>query len=327
MTAAKNLLQRPTYLATLAVCASAVLFDAGCTKISLSSNPSPTPAKPAPAGQVSPAPATNASAHGPLTGDWQFGFMFNGSALQSSVHLEQNGNNLKGTGKDDQTGMEFVVENGVLAPGANNTFTVHFVKKYTTGKSPPVTYEGTLEQVSANDYKGPYMKGTYITGKAGQEVTNEWEAQMNNPPAPEQAAQPVPQPMPQPTRPALLSDKPELSGKWNCGYEYNFRNIHSTMFLEQDGTRISGHGVDHETHEKFGVEKGQYHHPSIVFTRTYPASKQTIGDGPKKHTVSFPKRTMIFRGKVSVVNETDYQGPYLRGKTQGGGDWEAQLYK
>jgi hypothetical protein len=30
---------------------------------------------------------------------------------------------------------------------------------------------------------------------------------------------------------------------------------------------------------------------------------------------------------VTYVNDRDYQGPYLNGKTQGGGTWEAEMIK
>ncbi len=47
------------------------------------------------------------------------------------------------------------------------------------------------------------------------------------------------------------------------------------MFLEQEGDRILGHGVDHETKEKFVIDKGWYHYPKLTLVRKWAASKTT----------------------------------------------------
>jgi hypothetical protein len=276
-----------------------------------------------------------------MSGDWQFGFQFNNSTMQSTVHIDQQGTSFSGSGKDDQSGKEFQVLQGQIS---NNGSHVTFIKKYTSGNSPEIQYIGELEMANDPSYKGPYMSGDYQTIYKGQPVSNRWEAEMiQNPGGSEHAtpqpSQAPPVPAPAPSVPApppqqengLLNKTPELSGKWNTGYEYNFKTIHSTMFLEQDGDRITGHGVDHETHEKFVIEKGWYHYPKLTLVRKWPkqavaaekGKKGKKGNGASLHG----ERTMIFKATVSVVNDKDYSGPYLSGKTQGGGAWEAQMYK
>jgi hypothetical protein len=279
----------------------------------------------------------SASGQPSLSGDWQFGFQFENSTLQSSVHLDQQGQTFSGTGKDDQTGMQFSVEQGTL-----NGNQVQFYKKY-SGNAPEVEYTGTLEMAKDSSYTGPYMHGEYTTGKAGKIVSNIWEAELapagaSQPPA-QQSASPLQSQLPQqqmsaPQSASMLDKTPELSGKWNVGYEYNFKTIHSTMWMEQDRDRITGHGIDHETGQKFAIAQGWYRYPKLTLVLKWPPSKQTKmvkGKGkhpkPVKATVSVPERTMMFKAKVSNVNDRDYQGPYLNGKTQGGGNWEAQLYK
>jgi hypothetical protein len=312
--------------ARLSVLIFAVVALAGCSHISIKD-----------AGKSGKKPDGGATASGDqngapsMTGDWQFGFQYNNATLQAAAHIDQQGQQFSGTGKDDQTGKEFAIEQGQIS-GKD----VQFYKHYTTGNAPLVQYTGKLETVNDEKYKGPYMSGEYQTAKNGSNISNIWEAELSTgsasssgQPAPLQPVATSSLPMPAPTSPAqptsqtLLNNNPELSGKWNCGYEYNFKTIHSTMFLEQDGDRITGHGVDGDTHEKFVIDKGWYHYPRLTLIRRWPASKQKKG----KKTVSLPGHTMIFKATVAVESNADYQGPYLSGKTQGGGNWEAQLYK
>lgn len=88
------------------------------------------------------------------------------------------------------------------------------------------------------------------------------------------------------------------------------------MYIEQDGGRVTGHGVDINTKEKFTIDKGWYDYPKLTIVRKYEKAK-----GAKEN------RTLTFKAKVSIIMEKDYQGPYLNGKTSGGGAWEAQLIK
>jgi hypothetical protein len=330
----------------------AAVFTGGCAKIALKKGQDAHTGKgdlaapPAPSTAMSPGGQASAPQVLSVTGDWQFGFQFNNDTLQSTVHLDQQGDSFTGTGTDDQTKMPFSIEQGTISAGQ-----VQFYKKYTSGNSPEIQYSGSLEMATDQNYKGPYMHGEYTTAKNGKVLSNIWEAEMTGgstaapspastpPPAPSAGSQhssaplsalpPMPDSNAQHKSKDLLSHIPELSGKWNCGYEYNFKTIHSTMFLEQDQDRITGHGIDHETHEKFIIDKGWYHFPKLTLIRTWSASKQTVKNakGKGKHTVSVPQRSMIFKARVEQVSDNDYQGPYLSGKTQGGGNWEAQLYK
>lgn len=258
-----------------------------------------------------------------VAGDWKVGFQFNTSTLNSTFHLEQVGTKFHGTGTDDQDGAKFTIENGVVSNG-----TVRFFKQYQG--SPPVEYSGKLEVQDDASYHGPYMSGDYTTASNGKIISNIWEAQMilpdgaaaSQPPggqSPEPVAQqpPAGQP-PEPSRPLLanwpVDRAPHISGKWDVGYEYNFKTMHSSMFIEQEGDRITGHGIDLNTKEKFTIEKGWYHFPKLTIVRKYTKGKNQATS----------TRTMAFKAQVSFVNDKDYQGPYMTGKTQGGGNWEAQ---
>lgn len=263
-----------------------------------------------------------------VAGDWKVGFQFNTSTLNSTFHLEQVGTTFKGTGTDDQDGGQFTIEKGTISNGQ-----VRFYKQYQG--APPVEYTGKIEIQDDATFKGPYMSGDYTTASNGKIISNIWEAQMILPnnglaapaaapadqaPAnqapPDQGAQQAP---PQQPDRSLLANwpadrAPHLSGKWDVGYEYNFKTVRSSMFIEQDGDRISGHGVDLSTKEKFTIEKGWYHYPKLTIIRKYTKGKNQASS----------TRTMAFKASVSFVNDKDYQGPYMSGKTQGGGNWEAQ---
>lgn len=262
-----------------------------------------------------------------VAGDWKVGFQFNTGTLNSTFHLDQLGTTFKGTGTDDQDGGAFTIDKGTVQNGA-----VHFYKQYQG--APPVEYSGKLEVQDDSTYHGPYMSGDYTTASNGKIISNIWEAQMilpnqglaqQAPPAnqpPSDPAPPANQPPPdQPAQPdrSLLANwppdrAPHVSGKWDVGYEYNFKTMRSSMFLEQEGDRITGHGVDLNTKEKFTIEKGWYHYPKITIIRKYTKGKNQATS----------TRTMAFKASVSFVNDKDYQGPYMSGKTQGGGNWEAQ---
>src|SRR5438045_320696 len=82
--------------------------------------------------------------------------------------------------------------------------------------------------------------GEYTTLVNGQPVKGQWEGQKMTQQAPPQTSGAPEAPPPTPG-----SDKPpDLSGKWTVGYEFNFKTIKSSMYLEQDGGKLSGHGVD-----------------------------------------------------------------------------------
>ena len=319
---------------------------AGCTQVKVT--PGSGQSQTGTATNTGNATATNtstganqqASASNPLSGDWQFGFQFNNSTLHSTVHLDQQGNNFSGTGKDDESGMQFTIEQGELSNGQ-----VTFYKKYGSTKAPDIQYTGTMEMSNDANYQGPYLHGEYTTRKGDKFISNIWEAELSKGMAggQQQQQQASPPPPDDSTNP-MIDKTPDLSGKWKVGYEYNFDTVHSTMFLEQMGDRITGHGVDQynvkdkdgvtKKYEKFVIDKGWYSFPKLTLIRRWPASSETTpakgkhGKGKGK-TVTKPERTMTFRADVKVVRDKDYMGPYLSGKTSGGGAWEAemQLYK
>lgn len=293
---------------------TSVIAICGCSKVSLGG------AKPGNKGQQG---GQGQGDQKSLTGDWRLAFQFNNQTCNSTMHLVQNGTTFKGTGEDGENGMKFKIEQGTIRDDQ-----VNFFKKY--AKSPPVEYSGKFEIVTDGNYHGPFMSGDYTTANNGNIISSQWQADMdlptNNPPPQQQPQQQQQQPQEQqpPPGPPPPDHPPDLSGKWNVGYEYNFKTIHSTMFLEQDGSRIGGHGIDTSTKETFTIEKGWYNYPKLTLVRKYGASP---AKGKGKPPAAAGGKTMIFKADVSWISEADYQGPYLHGKTNGGGEWEGQLVK
>lgn len=259
---------------------------------------------------VTPAPSVQPAMHGPMDGYWKLAFSFNNDVKSCHVRITQIGDKFSGQGTDDDTNKPFLLENGVLRQDE-----VVFYKRYEqpdNPNQPPVEYGGKV------DLKTGYMSGKYLISFQGREIAGDWEAQRdggdtgaanNPPPAQEQKAPP---PANQPNK------APDLSGKWTMGFEYQFKTMHSVMFLEQLGDKISGHGQDENTKENFTIEKGWYKYPKVTLIRKYAAIK---GKNAK------PERRMTFKADVNWVNEADYQGPYMSGKTDGGGNWEAQIVR
>jgi hypothetical protein len=244
-----------------------------------------------------------------MTGDWEVAFLFGEKTMKSTLRLQQQGNEFSGEGADEDTGRAFQVQEGTVDNGQV------FFKKFYPGSDPNtagIEYAGTVKIVNDQDYKGPYMQGEYTTLINGQEVKGQWEGQKMQQQAPPQTSG-----APEAPAPAAGSDKaPDLSGKWKVGYEYNFKTITSTMYLEQDGGKLIGHGVDSNTKEKFTVEKGWYNFPKVTLIRHYAKGKGAAAE-----------RRMTFKAQVENVRDKDYQGPYMSGKTEGGGAWEAQMVK
>lgn len=255
---------------------------------------------------------------GKMTGYWKLAYTVNNDVKSSHLNLEQQGDSFSGSGTDDHNNKAFVIENGHTQ---NNE--VVFYKRYENPDSPgqpPVAYVGNI-----NTQQGlGYMSGKYSVTLQGKQFEGQWEAEQEQAAsAPEdKAAQQAPPPSQGPPdgRP------PDLSGKWNAGFEHNFDTVHSTMFLEQHSVKsgkepnIKGHGFDHNTNEKFLIEKGYYNYPAITIYRKYPEVKV-------KNKVVKPARTMTFKAQVEWINDKDYTGPYMSGKTEGGGGWEAQLVR
>jgi hypothetical protein len=280
-----------------------------------------------------------------MTGKWSVGFKYNNETLNASMTLKQDGSTFQGTGKDEPAGTPFQIEQGQVRGDQ-----VSFVKKYggALAKVAPIQYAGSISTMTSEDYTGPYLKGDY-TAKDGEgnPVSNDWDAVIDKPKpvaaAPQPAQAPEPAPAPEPVAPPPQAqggethpDKaPDLSGKWEVAYEYKFRTVKSIMFLEQEFDQVIGHGLD-DNKEKFVFEKIFYKYPKITLIRKYQKTAPAApvkGKGKGKDAAKDAgkavgsERTMTFKGDVSVVNDADYQGPYIRGKTDGGGTWEAQRVK
>lgn len=268
-----------------------------------------------------------------LTGKWNVGFKYNNETLNATMTLKQDGNSFDGTGKDEQEGNVFKIEQGSIRGDQ-----VSFVKKYEgkLSKIPPIQYAGTISTMNGDDYSGPYLKGDYAAkDPEGNVVSNDWDAVLEKPksaiaPAPPaQEAQPAQQEAASPQQQGgeTHPDKaPDLSGKWEVAYEYKFRTVKSIMFLEQEFDQVIGHGLD-DNKEKFVFEKIYYKYPKITLIRKYQKAAPAKAKGKDAGKSAGGERKMTFKGDVSVVNDPDYQGPYIRGKTDGGGNWEAQRVK
>lgn len=244
----------------------------------------------------------------PLDGYWKLAFSFNDDVQSCHFRITQNGDKFGGQGTDDSNSKPFLMENGLIRQDE-----VVFYKRYEqpdNPNQPPVEYSGKL------DAKTGYMSGKYLITFQGKEIVGDWEAQKDGMEAeqPAQAEQKAPPPSPNAPPPGKA---PDLSGKWDMGFEYQFKTIHSIMFLEQQlDNSITGHGQDENTKERFTIEKGWYKYPKLTLIRKYPALKSKTG--------TKPERRMTFKADVSWVNDADYQGPYMQGKSEGGGSWEAQ---
>jgi len=258
-------------------------------------------------------PQVNAGAPKPLDGYWKLAFSFNDNVQSSHFRITQNGDKFGGQGTDDSNSKPFLMENGLIRQDE-----VVFYKRYEqpdNPNQPPVEYSGKL------DAKAGYMSGKYLITFQGKEIAGDWEAQKEPGEGDQGAANnPPPQQAPPANTAPPPGKAPDLSGKWTMGFEYQFKTIHSVMFLEQQlNNTITGHGQDENTLEKFEIEKGWYNYPKVTLVRKYPAVKAKKG--------SKPERRMTFKADVNWVNEADYQGPYMQGKSEGGGAWEAQIVR
>ncbi|MDP3507399.1 MAG: hypothetical protein Q8T09_05375 [Candidatus Melainabacteria bacterium] len=287
---------------TIIMSSVTVLTLAGCQTVKLS----PTTSQPSGGG--------NAAAAIPVAGNWQVSYSVGGETQSAHMNISQSGNSFQGVGVDDSTQGNFVIDAGVI-----NGKSITFHKRYHVEENPnlpPIIYIGSFEMAKTAEYSGPYMSGTYKVNKNGQLVEGQWDAQIDGGGA--ATATPTTQ---QPEAPQAGSNRrPHLSGKWDAGYEFEFKTVHASMYLEQDGTKITGHGMDKANKEAFNV-KGTYTYPNIKMWVKYLPVKA----GPKSKAK--PERTLEFRGKADVVNEAEYQGTRLEGKTNGGGIWMAEQVK
>jgi hypothetical protein len=320
-------MNQPNLLTTCLLTLAVAVAAGGCAKVSLGGKPQASGGDKG-AGLLSASKSGNGSgnsADAPLEGYWTIAYKFGDNVGQSSAQLHQQGNQISGSGTDDKSNRAFNISGTIQG---NN---VQFVKQYEAANAgqavPPVNYDGKLEMVNDKDYQGPYLSGQYSTTINGQQKSDTWEAQLSNAQGGAQTAgggQQTQESQPDNNQQANSQPQappdgkaPDLSGKWKVAYKSNFKTISSTMFIEQDGDHLTGRGIDKNTNEKFDIEKGWYAFPKITIVRTYKKGKGGAASD----------RVVQFKGTVEWVNDKDYQGPYLHGETQGGGDWEAQLVR
>lgn len=303
-----------------------------CQKISLSGNsktPPPgnqTPAiMPMPGTNQNPSPASpggatqapDGSGPPPLADEWEIDFTVpNGDAQISNVVFSQQGKVLVGDGTD-QSGRPWQIQDGVVN-GTNVTFS----KIYTDREQPPINYIGQLKFESSPEFTGWLMEGTYTA--ANGSVSGKWvsnptggggQAPAEDPGAPAAPGQPqvagTPTPPTQPVPDHIGDDKPkDVSGKYYVSYQYNFKTIKGHMWLEHDGNKLGGHGIDTSTSEAYTITAGKYNYPDISFTRSYEKGKNVK-----------VARKVLFRAKIS----SDGHLIGMKGETQFGGRWEAKL--
>ncbi len=256
-----------------------------------------------------------------LAGDWVIAYTVGDDIRKAKMQLRQEGPYFAGEGTDDGTGRPFAVDEGQMDGG-----NIAFYKRYGEANAPPpVEYAGRLEMVADSNYTGPYMSGQYAVSVNGKAVSGQWEAQLRESRPPSYTASSgaggrEPQTSPQEVLRSATETRPEkaphLSGKWNVAYEYDFKTIKGMMYLEQNKGTLRGHGIDDNTNERFTIERGWYSYPKITLIRKYVKGKNAAAS-----------RETTFKGEVSWVKDKSYNGPYIQGKTQGGGLWEAELMR
>lgn len=317
---------------------SASIFLGGCANISIPGKPKDGQGQGQGQGQLQQSTGSSSSNAPNIAGYWKINYTVSNKPMTASARITQAGNNFEGAGTDDHNSSPFNITDGKVTGGGE----VRFYKKYSGGKSAPIEYNGKMRMVDAMGYKGPYMEGEYVTAFNGKIIEGKWEAQTSavadpSPPPPQSAQQmpnqqppqqmpsnqgppgdqgPPPQVQGNPPQQAMDPSKaPHLSGKWNTGFVYHGKTIHSTMYIEQEAGNVRGHGFDEETKEKFTL-KGWYSFPKLQFVRKYEKAK-----GAKT------SKELTFRANVSILNEGSYSGPYLEGETTLGERWEAQALR
>lgn len=303
---------------------SAVTLIAGCTKISLGGKNGGTGStQTGSAGGNSTGGAPQPAAGPPtVQGVWKLSFKFGEQEISSDMELAQQGDQLAGQGQDEN-GTPWAVAEGTVQGDK-----VRFSKQYSADR-PPIIYEGVLKWLQDPQYTGWMMEGNYQTQTPdGKVVSGEWVATPADPssmPPPSSAAPPTTQaPIasvignPRPDSPPDASPSPpdgkapHLSGRYDGEYEFKFKKVKMKMWLEQDNNRVTGHGIDVNTNEKFTIEKGWYAYPKITLIRKY-----------FKGAGAANTREFTFKGKVTSSSA----GPVLKGETEYGGDWSATIVR
>jgi hypothetical protein len=264
-------------------------------------------------------PVLNPNAPPAVNGDWKLTFVYQDQTYDSLVTFAQQGRALTGSGED--SAGPFLIQAGVV-----DGTKVKFTKKYADAdpSKRAVQYTGELEWEDDEDYRGWRMGGHYkAAAPDGTVIDDKWVAistvaEQAFAAAQQQPAQPQ-QPAPDNQQPSGNPDEQQvdnggsqpadLSGKYNAEYQFNFKKIHSTMWLEQDGGRLGGHGVDTNTNEKFVITKGFYNFPRLQITCHYTKGQSAA-----------QTRDLIVKATVSG-------GPTLKGETQFGGGWQAKIVR
>lgn len=249
-----------------------------------------------------------------IEGEWEVDYEFKGGFYVANAMFSQSGAQLVGQGVD-QDGLEWTLEQGQV-----NGTKVSFSKVYLNANPPrpPVVYTGELKHLESPEYTGWMMEGTYSAALPnGKTLTGKWVSNPTAPQAAPAASNPAFIPPPGQTSPASAQPEPlgsakpgDLSGRYDVGYQYNFKKVISKMWLRQDGGKLSGDGVDTTTGEKFIITKGTYSYPNVMIVRQY-----IKGKGAKE------SRSVTFKAQLS----SDGTHIMMKGETQFGGHWDARL--
>lgn len=302
------------YFIWLSLLVSMSVISGGCSQISLTGRTRHNLIPDTTANQQSPAAPNLSGKNIDLSGQWRIGFRYRGAVITGMMLLKQDGQNFSGYGKDNENGAAFKISHGEIKGNE-----IIFLKSYDNDPRAPVQCHGQFSLLAGENGEIPYMGGDFSREINGNITTGDWEAAFNQPENNQAVKMTPPEnenPVQQNQQEVVSGRAPDLSGKWEVAFEYNFKIIHSTMFIEQEGNKLTGHGVDKENGALFIIKKGWYSFPTASFTREYPDTK--------KHNQLYHGHEMTFKADVTVVNDKDYQGPYLSGKTQGGGSWEAE---
>jgi hypothetical protein len=281
-------------------------FTSGCHHISLSGTK----------GSPGTQPGSDQSGGTQLDGDWIITFEYKENAFDSAVTFSQKGDQLAGQGTDPN-GAAFYLQDGTVK-GKH----VHFSKKYADGdpNKPAVDYDGDIQWSNVEEYKGWEVAGHYktATGETGKWIAVPkdipQQAQGGGETGGEQQAQAPPSgegsaPTGGETEQAAPGHEPNISGMYEASYNFNFKRIHSKLWLNQDGHQVTGHGVDTNTNEQFVVTKGFYSYPKVTLICKYTKGKSAAAN-----------RDITFKAKVAP-------GPQMKGETQFGGGWEAHIVR
>jgi hypothetical protein len=312
------------YRAILAIAViGAVTFVSGCTKVSVSGKKDGGTGTASDGGAQQPSEV--AAAPPPLQGVWTVSFKFGDKDLSAKMELAQNGNQLAGQGTDDN-GQPWAIGEGVVEGNR-----VNFTKQYSPD-SPPIVYDGNIKWLNDPQYTGWLMEGTYQKQSPdGKVVSGDFVATPDDPasmPPPTQSSAPGPVDQTSnppvgsglmgggrthpPDEPVDNSRAPHISGRFDGEYQFKFKRIKMKMWLEQDNDRVTGHGVDVNTNEKFTIARGWYKFPNVTLVRKYT-----------KGTGAALTREFTFKGKVSNSSK----GPTIKGETEYGGGWSATIVR